>query len=197
MKYNTQRDKLQMPEYGRGVQDMIMYATSLPDKEERQHCAETIFRIMACMQPQLRELPDYKHRIWDHIAYISGYQLDIDYPFEINHLGDEAQKPEPLKYPMKNIRQRQYGYLIEESLRLLGEMPEGEERDAMLALTANQMKQSLFIWNRDAMDDMKVAVDISRYTKGRVSLDLSTFRFAPVQTLPRQDSSTGKKKRKK
>ena len=98
---------------------------------------------------------------------------------------------------MKDIGQRQYGYLLEESLRQLAEMPEGEERDQMLALVANQMKQSLFNWNRDAMDDMKVAADISRYTKGRVSLDLSTFRFAPVQTLPRQDSSTGKKKRKK
>jgi len=197
MKYNTQRDKLKMPEYGRGIQDMIACAVALPDKQERQRCAEAIFRIMTSMQPQLREQPDYKHRIWDHIAYISDYQLDIDYPFEINHLGDEAQKPEPLKYPMKDIRQRQYGYLLEESLRQLAEMPEGAERDAMLALTANQMKQSLFIWNRDAMDDMKVASDISRYTNGNVSLDLATFRFAPVQTLPRQDSSTGGKKKKR
>lgn len=197
MKYNTQRDKLKMPEYGRGIQDMITYAAALTDKGERQRCAESIFRVMTSMQPQLREQPDYKHRIWDHIAYISGYELDIDYPFEINHLGDEAQKPKPLNYPMKDISQRQYGYLIEESLRQLAEMPEGEERDAMLELTANQMKQSLFVWNRDAMDDMKVATDISRYTKGHVSLDLSTFHFAPVQTLPRQDSSTGKKKKRK
>lgn len=196
MKYNTQRDKLLMPEYGRGVQDMIIYATSLLEKEERQRCAETIFGIMLNMQPQLRELPDFRHRIWDHIAYISGYQLDIDYPCEITHLGEEAEKPTPLKYPMKDIRQRQYGYLLEESLRQLAEMPEGEERDAMLSLVASQMKQSLFIWNRDAMDEEKVAMDIERYTNGKVTLDLDNFRFAPVQTLPRQDGS-GKKKRKK
>ena len=196
MKYNTQRDKLQMPEYGRGIQDMIEYAVSLTDRSERQRCAESIFNIMMNMQPQLREQPDYKHRIWDHIAYISGYRLDIDYPFEITHLGEESQKPEPVPYPMKDIRQRQYGFLIEESLRQLAEMPEGAERDAMLAITANQMKQSLFNWNRDAMDDEKVASDIARYTNGKVTLDLSTFRFAPVQTLPRQDGG-GKKKRKK
>lgn len=195
MKYNTQREKLQMPEYGRGVQDMIAYAVSLPDKAERQQCAETIFSIMLNMQPQLREQPDYRHRIWDHIAYISGYQLDIDYPCEITRLGDEAEKPTPLKYPMKSIGQRQYGFLIEESLRQLAEMPEGEERDEMLALVANQMKQSLFIWNRDAMDEEKVAMDIDRYTHGKVQLDLDNFRFAPVQTLPRQDG--GKKKKKK
>ncbi len=195
MEYNTQREKLQMPEYGRSIQEMIAYAVTIEDKEERQRCAESIFNIMSSMQPQLREQPDYKHRIWDHIAFISGYKLDIDYPFEVSHLGEEAQKPQPLEYPMKDIQQRQYGYLIEESLSLLAEMSEGEERDALLALTANQMKQSLFNWNRDAMDDEKVASDIARYTKGRVVLDLETFHFAPVQTLPKQDSSKKKKKR--
>ena len=185
-----------MPEYGRGVQDMIEHAVALPDRTERQRCAESIFNIMANMQPQLREQPDYKHRIWDHMAYISGYRLDIDYPVEITRLGEEGEKPQPVPYPMKKIRQRQYGYLIEESLRQLAEMPEGEERDGALALVANQMKQSLFNWNRDAMDDEKVAADISYYTQGRVRLDLSTFRFAPVQTLPKQDGSS-KKKRKK
>lgn len=194
MTYNTQREKLQMPEYGRGVQDMIEQAVQIEDREERQRCAETIFGIMLNMQPQLRELPDYKHRIWDHIAYISDYRLDIDYPFEITRLGEDAGRPEPLPYPMKDIGQRQYGYLIEESLRQLAEMPEGAERDELLALTANQMKQSLFVWNRDAMDDEKVASDIARYTKGKVILDLEKFHFAPVQTLPRQD---GKKRKKK
>ena len=196
MQYNTQKEKLQMPEYGRGVQDMIAHAASLPDKADRQRCAESIFGIMANMQPQLREQPDYKHRIWDHIAYISGYQLDIDYPCEITRLGDDAEKPKPVPYPMKEIRQRQYGHLIEESLKQLAEMPEGEERDEMLALVANQMKQSLFNWNRDAMDDEKVASDIAHYTQGRVILDLSTFRFAPVQTLPRQDGVSKRKKKK-
>lgn len=196
MKYNTQREKLQMPEYGRGIQQMIEYAVMIEDRAERQRCAESIFSVMMDMQPQLREQPDYKHRIWDHIAYISNYRLDIDYPFEITRLGNEAQKPEPMKYPMKEIRQRQYGYLIEEALKLLVEMPEGEARDELLAQVANQMKQSLFIWNRDAMDEEKVESDIAHYTGGKVKLDLENFHFAPVQTLPRQDGG-GKKKKKK
>ena len=196
MKYNTQREKLQMPEYGRGIQQMIEYAVMIEDRAERQRCAESIFSVMMDMQPQLREQPDYKHRIWDHIAYISNYRLDIDYPFEITRLGNEAQKPEPMKYPMKEIRQRQYGHLIEEALKLLAEMPEGEARDELLAQVANQMKQSLFIWNRDAMDEEKVESDIAHYTGGKVKLDLESFHFAPVQTLPRQDGG-GKKKKKK
>ena len=196
MKYNTQREKLQMPEYGRGIQQMIEYAVMIEDRAERQRCAESIFSVMMDMQPQLREQPDYKHRIWDHIAYISNYRLDIDYPFEITRLGYEAQKPEPMKYPMKEIRQRQYGHLIEEALKLLAEMPEGEARDELLAQVANQMKQSLFIWNRDAMDEEKVESDIAHYTGGKVKLDLENFHFAPVQTLSRQDGG-GKKKKKK
>ena len=123
MNYNTQREKLQMPEYGRSIQNMIAYAVALPEREERQRCAEAIFSVMINMQPQLREQPDYKRRIWDHIAYISGYRLDIDYPFEVTRLGEEAAKPKPVPYPMKQIGQRQYGYLIEESLRQLAEMP--------------------------------------------------------------------------
>ena len=194
MNYNTQQEKLLMPEYGRGVQDMIKYCVRLENREERQQCAETIFDIMCDMQNGMIEEADLQNRVWDHIAYISGYQLDIDYPVEITRLDDEAQKPTPVPYPMKQIVQRQYGYLIEESLRQLAEMPEGEERDELLALTANQMKQSLFNWNRDAMDEAKVAADIERYTQGKVKLDLSTFHFAPVQSLPRQD---GKKKKKK
>ncbi len=194
MKYNTQREHLKMPEYGRGVQDMIQYAVGIEDRAERQRCAEAIVGIMTSMQSQLRDQPDFTHRIWDHIAYISDYRLDVDYPYPITKLGEEAEKPTPLHYPMKKIGQRQYGYLLEESLRQLAEMPEGEERDAMLQLVANQMKQSLFTWNRDAMDEAKVAADIERYTKGRVSLDLDNFHFAPVQSLPRQD---GKKKKKK
>ena len=196
MTYNTKRVHLQMPEYGRKIQEMIEEAVQIEDRKERQLCAETIFGIMSNMQPQLREQPDYKHRIWDHIAFISDYKLDIDYPYEITKLGGEAQKPNPVSYPMKKIQQRQYGHLIEESLCQLASMPEGKERDELLKLTANQMKQNLFVWNRDAMDDEKVASDIAKYTDGKVTLDLSTFHFAPVQTLPRQNGTSKKRKKK-
>ena len=197
MEYNTQREHLKMPEYGRGVQDMIEFAVGIEDREERQRCAEAIFSVMINMQPQLKEQPDLRHRIWNHIAYISGYKLDINYPFQITVLGEAASKPQPLKYPMKKIGQRQYGFLIEESLRQLAEMPEGEERDAMLELVANQMKQDLFIWNRDSMDNALVAQDIERYSDGKLSLDLDDFSFEVVGESPLQNSEGGKKRKKR
>ncbi len=195
MEYNTQREKMPMPEYGRCVQEMIRHAESLKDKAQRQRCAETIVSIMANMHPELRQQPDFMHRIWDHLAYISDYKLDVDYPFPLTRLGEAGEKPQPLKYPMKRIGQRQYGHLVEESLERLTRMPEGEERDTLLRQTAQQMKQCLYDWNRDAMDDEKVAQDVSTYTHGKVRLDLQRFRFAPVQTSSRPVETRKRKRR--
>lgn len=196
MQYNTQRDKLVMPEYGRAVQDMVMHAISIPQRQKRQQCANTIVDIMSNMHPTLRQLPNYREHLWNHVAYISGYRLDVDYPFPITRLDAEAARPQPLPYPMKQIRNRYYGNLVEQQLKHLATMPEGEERNTFLALVANQMKQTLFDWNRDAMDDAKVAQDIARYTDGRVHLDLSTFRFDPVMQGKQQSNGSKKKKKK-
>lgn len=184
-----------MPEYGRAVQEMIMLAISQPDREERQRCAETIMDIMVNMFPEIREQPDYEQLVWNHIAYISEYKLDVDYPCVITRLDDESAKPEPISYPQHNIKQRQYGHFLEESLYKLAEYPEGDERDELLDMIANQMKLSLFNWNKDSMDNEKIAQDIDRYTKGQVQLDVDNFHFNAVQCLPKYDYLK-KKKRK-
>ncbi len=183
-----------LPEYGRCVFDMIRHLRTLTDKAERQLCAESIANIMASMHPELREQPDFMQCVWDHLAYISEYSLDIDYPYPVTRMGNEAARPEPLRYPENAIRQRHYGHIIEEMLKSLAGMPEGDERDTLLHMVANQMKQSLFNWNRDAMDNEKIAADISMYTDGKVSLDLKTFRFGAVHTMPRTDVVRKKKR---
>lgn len=196
MQYNTQKDKLVMPEYGRAVQKMVMHAVSLPQREKRQQCANTIVEIMVNMQPSLRDLPNYREHLWNHVAYISGYTLDVDYPYPVTRLDGEAKHPAPLPYPMKRIRNRYYGHLVEQQLQHLAEMPEGDERNAFLALVANQMKQTLFDWNRDAMNNEKVAQDIERYTEGRVKLDLAEFKFDSVMQGNQQTQGSKKKKKK-
>ena len=185
-----------MPEYGRAIQDMVQHATAIPDREKRQQCANTIIDIMANMQPALRDQPNYREHLWNHIAYISGYALDVDYPYPLTRLDGDATHPSPMHYPMKKIRNRYYGNLVEQQLAHLAEMPEGEERDAFLELVANQMKQTLFDWNRDAMNEEKIALDIERYTDGRVRLDLTAFSFDPVMQGKQQTSGIKKKKKK-
>lgn len=195
MQYNTQRDKLSMPEYGRAVQDMVMHALTIDDRQKRQQCAQTIIDVMANMQPALREQPDYLQKLWDHLAYISNYQLDVDYPYPVTRLDGENVTPEQLAYPKKKIRNRHYGFLLEQLLTHLATMPEGEERDELVQLIADQMKQSLFDWNRDAMDEEKIASDLARYTDGRIQLDIDNFSFGKVVQGMQQGS--GKKKRRK
>lgn len=182
MLYNTQQKRLPMPEYGRGIQNMVDHALTIEDRAERQRCANTIVNIMGSMFPHLRDIPDFKHKLWDHLAVMADYKLDIDYPYEITPAAAVHSRPKPLAYPMKRIRYRHYGYMLETLLKKLKDMPEGEERDALTSIVANQMKRCLYNWNKDAMDEEKVAADLSEYTEGKVQLDLDHFRFASLQT---------------
>lgn len=196
MQYNTQKPILIMPEYGRGIQEMVEMAIGLPTKKEREKCARAIIAIMARIQPQHSGQADYEQKLWNHLARISRYRLDIDYPVEIVSEEDVYAHPKPLPYPMKNIRSRHYGYLIESSLNYAKTLPDGEEKDALVALVANQMKQNLFVWNRDSMDDRLVAADIARYTHGEIQLDLKQHRFAAVG-YPTQQTMINTQRRKK
>jgi hypothetical protein len=193
--YNTQREKLALPEYGREVQKMVDHAITLPTKEQRQRCAETIIGIMDRMYPQQRESVDYKHKLWDHLAIMSRFQLDIDYPYDINQALTMATKPQPLDYPTQHIPVRHYGRLIFELFEKLKTMEPGKERDALVCMTANQMKRSLMQWSHGSAADEKVADDLARYTDGRIQLDLGTFKFEKINM--REVSDNNKKKNKR
>ena len=175
MNYNTQRKKLPLPEYGRGIQEMVDYALTLPTKGERQRCANTIVSIMGNMFPHLRDVPDFKHKLWDHLAIMAEYKLDIDYPYEIIPQKEGIAKPEPMAYPMKKIKSHHYGYLLESLTKKMEEMPDGPEREELAMMVACQMKKCLNGWNKDAMDDDKVASDLEAYTNGMVHLDKEKF----------------------
>ena len=169
MDYNTQRPKLLLPEYGRIVQEMVDYAKTLPEKTQRQACAEAIVGVMASFASGRRQQPDFWHKLWDHLALMANYELDIDYPYEIVRRTDQA-RPVRLPYPQTRIRYRHYGHLIEELTRKLKEMPEGEERSQLAWLVAGQMRRSLNDWNKDALSDRKVAADLAAYTDGVVRI---------------------------
>lgn len=193
--YNTQREQLILPEYGREVQNMVDYALSLPDKEERQRCAESIIVIMDRMFPQNHENPDYKQKLWDHLAIMSNFQLDIDWPYDISGAAKIATKPEPLEYPMTQIPVRHYGKMLFDVFVHLKTMPAGEERDELVRQTANQMKRDLYQWSHGSADDEKIASDLARFTDGRIQLDLDTFTFEKLD-MSQMQQQTGKKKRR-
>ncbi len=192
--YNTQREKLVLPEYGREVQQMVDYAVSLNDRTERQRCAETIISIMDRMFPEHREAEDHERKLWDQLAIMSGFQLDIDYPFDVTQATRIAQKPEPMEYPMKQIPVRHYGMMIFELFDKLKNMAPGDERDELVSLTANQMRRNLMQWSHGSCDEEKVASDLAHFTDGKIQIDLDTFQFAPILSNEVSKSNTKKKK---
>ena len=141
--YNTKREKLILPEFGREIQKMVDYAISLPDKNERQICAESIIAIMGNMFPQMRDATDYQQKLWDNLAIMSNFKLDIDYPYDVSNAKKISTKPAPMKYPMTQIKVRHYGKMMFELFDKLKEMPDGPEKKELTRITANQMKRDL------------------------------------------------------
>ena len=191
--YNTKREKLLMPEYGREIQKMVDHAVSLPTKEERQRCAASIILLMETKVPQLVESSDYEQTLWDHLYLMSHKQLDIDWPFDVSEAEKILSKPKPMGLPKDTVKLRHYGKLVEELFEKLKTMPAGEERDALTYYTANQMKRDLANWGHGSMDDEKVVNDLARFTDGIIQVDLNAFKFEKV-TMAEEPKKTKKKK---
>lgn len=195
--YNTGREQLLLPEYGREIQKMVDHAVSLPTREERLRCAKTIVRLMETKVPQIRENANYEQTLWDHLYLMSHKQLDIDWPFDVSNAEKILSKPQPLEHPKAEAqsRQRHYGRLMMEVFEKLKTMPEGEERNELVRITANQMKRDLATWGHGSMDDEKVADDLARFTDGKIQLDLQSFRFERVAPAGQNEGKRGKRKK--
>ena len=195
--YNTQRETLQLPEYGREIKKMVEHAVTLPTREERLRCAKTIVKLMETKIPMIRENADYQQTLWDHLYLMSDKQLDIDWPFDVSQAEHIRTKPAPMQRTQGNIRQRHYGRLVEELFDKLKTMPAGPERDTLTRHTANQMKRDLILWGHGSIDDEKVADDLARFTDGIIQLDLSRFsfeRFLPADEMPAKGGGRKKKR---
>ena len=186
-----------MPEYGREIQKMVDHAVSLPDKEERLKCAKSIIRLMESKNPQLHDSENYEQALWDHLYLMSHRQLDIDWPYDVSEAEKILSKPEPMAHPSEGTHMRHYGRLMEELFEKLKTMPEGEERDELVRLTANQMKRNLATWGHGSMDDEKVADDLARFTDGKIQIDLNNFRFDHIVAVSNNENGKRNGKRKK
>jgi hypothetical protein len=195
--YNTQRERIKLNEYGREIQQMVDYCVSIPDREERQVCAEAIIDTMRKMNPSDQNINDRMQTLWDHLALMSDFKLDIDYPVEITTAEQIASKPEPVAYPNTRIPVRHYGRALFELFETLKTMEPGEERDTLVRMTANQMKRCLLLWGHGNGDDEKVADDLARFTDGVIQLDLDSFRFDKIDVQSIAQQAKLKKQKKK
>ncbi len=178
MEYNTQRKKMELPEYGRSVQNMVDHALTIEDREERQRCANTIINIMGGMFPHLRDVPDFKRKLWDHLAIMSDFKLDVDYPYEIVKKEDLVVKPDMLPYSNGDIRYRHYGLIMESMVKKAVEIENEEERKALVRMLAVQMKKSLNSWNKEGIEDQKIVDDLREYSKGVIDMTVEDLRLS-------------------
>ncbi len=200
--YNTQLKNLRLPEYGRNIQRMIDHALTLEDREERTRCAQTIISIMGNLFPHLRDVPDFKHKLWDHLAIMSDFKLDIDYPYELVQPEKLASKPEKVPYSTGSIKVRHYGRYLEELLDKAMAMEEGPERTRLIELMANHMKKSIFSLNREIVEDQKIYDDLKLLSGGKVQVNEETVKLIdvkelnPRKSMPRQNQGGNRKNQK-
>jgi hypothetical protein len=170
MEYNTKQKKLALPEYGRSVQKMVDHALTIEDREERQKCAGTIVQVMASMFPNTRNLPDYERKLWDHLAIMSDFMLDIDYPYEVIRKEEFHTPPQRVPYQTGEIKNRHYGRIVEEMIAYACTLEDGEEKEQLIELIAIQMKKNYITWNKDGVDDKKIFEDLRAYTGGAIDI---------------------------
>ena len=194
--YNTQRERLVLPEYGREIQNMVDVAVKIEDKAERQRCAATIVATMKRMVPQDKGNPNYEQKLWDHLALMSNFQLDIDWPYDIGDAQRMRTKPEPMPYPMKDIPVRHYGSMTLELLEKLKTMPPGKSRAELVRRAANQMKRNLVQWSHGSSENAKVASDLANLTDGNIQIDPEQFKFEKIDIKDFEQRPTAKKKKR-
>lgn len=168
MDYNTQRKKLVLPEYGRHIQQMVDHITNLEDREERNRLAKSLITIMGNLNPHLRDVNDFRHKLWDHLFIMSDFKLDIDSPFPKPDLQKYSEKPRKVPYPNNPIRFKHYGRIIEQMIERAIEMEDGPEKEAFKQLIANQMKKANITWNKDSVSDEDIFRDMEHLSNGKL-----------------------------
>lgn len=153
LQYNTKRTRLIIPEYGRHVQLMINQILETQDREERNKMARAVIGIMGNMNPHLRDVPDFQHKLWDQLFIMSNFQLDVDSPFEKPQQEVLEQKPDRLAYPQRNPKYRFYGNNIKSMINVAMNWEEGDLKNALVYNIANHMKKCFLNWNKDTVQD--------------------------------------------
>jgi hypothetical protein len=169
--YNTQRKNLVLPEYGRNIQKMVDYLLTIEDREERNRATRAVIAIMGNLNPHLRDISDFKHKLWDHLQLMSDFKLDIDSPYEKPTPEVLFEKPKPIPYSNYNIRYKHYGKITELMIKEAVKFPEGKEREALIRLIANHMKKCYLTWNREVVTDDIIFEDLKNLSKGQIVID--------------------------
>lgn len=174
LEYNTEREHLIIPEYGRHIQKMVNYATAIESKEERNKVAKSIIAVMGNLQPHLRDVPDFQHKLWDQLFIMSDFKLDVESPYEKPSKEVLNARPEPLNYPQSHPKYRFYGNNIKTMIDVANTWEEGDMKEALVYTIANHMKKCFLNWNKDTVEDSVIFDHLYELSNGKLNLKDST-----------------------
>jgi len=198
MEYNTSLPHLIIPEYGRNVQKMVHSIIEIEDREKRNHQAKAIIEVMGNLNPHLRDVPDFKHKLWDHLFIMSDFTLDVDSPYGKPSKESFDEKPEKVPYSDNNIKLRYYGKILPQIIDRAIELEDGEHKDIMVFCIANHMKKSYLTWNKSTVEDEAILKHLDQLSAGKLKMK-DTFKLAAfaevkpqVKTQKKQQNNRGR-----
>ena len=201
LEYNTEREHLIIPEYGRHLQKMVNYAKSRETKEERNRFAKAIIDVMGNLQPHLRDVPDFQHKLWDQLFIMADFDIDVDSPYDKPEKEVLQARPEPLKYPQNHPKYRFYGNNIKTMIDVAVTWEDGEMKEALTYTIANHMKKCFLNWNKDTVEDEVIYDHLYELSDGKLNLKDSDEDLSDSDSLMRSKSKyskgSGKKSKKK
>ena len=197
LEYNSERSKLIIPEYGRHIQKMVEYTVEIPDDEERNRMAKAIISVMGNLNPHLRDVPDFQHKLWDQLFIISDFKLDADSPYPKPSPEMLAERPERMNYPQNFPKYRFYGNNIKRMIDVANSWEEGELKEGLIFTIANHMKKSYLSWNKDTVNDSVIYDHLYELSGGKINLKNSDEDLSEAETLLKANEKFAKKEKKK
>lgn len=193
LEYNAERPHLIIPEYGRHLQKLIDQATVIEDSDERNKAAKYIIQVMGTLNPHLRDVPDFQHKLWDQLFIMSDFKLDVESPYPIPSREVLQLKPDVLKYPQNFPKYRYYGNNIKYMIDVANKWEEGEMKNALVKVIANHMKKSYLSWNKDTVKDDVIFEHLYELSGGKLNLLQSTEELLNTTDLLRTNKRVSNK----
>jgi hypothetical protein len=191
LEYNSERPLMIIPEYGRHIQKLVDHCLALETKEERDKMAKSIVDVMGNLQPHLRDVPDFKHKLWDQLYIMADFKLDVESPYPQLSKAELQEKPERLAYPKSASRYRYYGNNIQTMIDIALSWEDGEKKDALVFTIANHMKKCYLNWNKDTVDDAVIFKHLYDLSDAKLDLRETEEALSESKNLLRKRNSQG------
>ncbi len=200
LEYNSQREEMRIPEYGRHIHKLVAHCKSLEDREERNKLARAIIEVMGNMQPQLRDFEDFQHKLWDQLFIMADYELDVDTPFPITPKELLVKKPSKLPYPGTPTKYKYYGHNVQSLIKELVNWEDDEKKEQLIYMIATHMKKCHIVWNKENVDDKIIRQHLRELSGNRLDIDIEKKPLPDTSLLSsgfKKNNTKSKKKKRK